>query len=173
MPGGFGERGVNGKLTAIQYARENNIPYLGICFGMQLAVIEFARNVLNMKEAVSTEFDEYEETNGNGPLVGLMTEWMRGGVIETRRSDGDLGGTMRLGAYDCDIEQGSIVHQAYGQQQISERHRHRYEVNMGYREALEKEGMIFSGTSSGGKLPEIAELKDHPWFVGVQFTPRT
>ncbi|MGE0753809.1 MAG: CTP synthase [Alphaproteobacteria bacterium] len=171
VPGGFGERGVNGKLAAIRHARENNIPYLGICFGMQLAIIEFARNVLGMSDAVSTEFGDYEDKNGKGPLVGLMTEWMRGNMVETRRSDGDLGGTMRLGAYDCDITKGSNAYKAYGSQLISERHRHRYEVNMHYRDELEGKGLVFSGTSSGGKLPEIAELKDHPWFVGVQFHP--
>jgi CTP synthase len=171
VPGGFGERGVSGKLAAVRYARENNKPYLGICFGMQLAVIEFARNVLGMQDATSSEFGEYEDKDGKGPLVGLMTEWMRGNVLETRNSASDLGGTMRLGAYDCNIAAGSLAEKAYGSQHISERHRHRYEVNMTYRDALEKEGLVFSGLSPSGHLPEIVELKDHPWFVGVQFHP--
>jgi CTP synthase len=171
VPGGFGERGVSGKLAAIQYARENKKPYLGICFGMQLAVIEFARNALGIKDAASTEFGAYEDKTGKGPLVGLMTEWLRGNVLETRKGDGDLGGTMRLGAYECDITPSSLAEKIYGATRISERHRHRYEVNMGYREAFEKAGMNFSGVSPGGNLPEIVELKDHPWFVGVQFHP--
>ncbi len=171
VPGGFGERGVNGKLAAIKYARENKKPYLGICFGMQLACIEFARNVLGMKEATSTEFGTYEDKNGKGPLIGLMTEWMRGNVLETRKSDGDLGGTMRLGAYDCEIAKGSHAEKAYGTAHISERHRHRYELNNQYRDEFEKAGLVFSGMSPSGHLPEIIELKDHPWFVGVQFHP--
>ncbi|MDX1975598.1 MAG: CTP synthase [Rickettsiales bacterium] len=171
VPGGFGERGVNGKLAAIQYARTHKKPYLGICFGMQLAVIEFARSVLGMKEATSTEFGTHDKNNSRGPLVGLMTEWLRGNVLETRKSDSDLGGTMRLGAYDCEIAKGSLAEKVYGVPHISERHRHRYEVNMEYRDELEKAGLVFSGTSPTGTLPEIAELKDHPWFVGVQFHP--
>jgi CTP synthase len=171
VPGGFGERGVNGKIAAIQYARENKKPYLGICFGMQLATIEFARNVLGMKDATSTEFGAYADVGGKGPLVGLMTEWLRGNQIEKRKEAGDLGGTMRLGAYECDIAKGSLAEKVYGSNHISERHRHRYEVNMGYREEFEKAGMVFSGTSPGGSLPEIAELSDHPWFIGVQFHP--
>jgi CTP synthase len=171
VPGGFGERGVNGKLAAVGYAREHKVPYLGICFGMQLAVIEFARNVLGIKDAASTEFSAYSDKNGKGPLVGLMTEWLRGNVLETRKEGSDLGGTMRLGAYDCEIAKGSLAHKVYGADKISERHRHRYEVNMGYRDEFEKAGMVFSGTSPGGKLPEIAEIKDHPWFIGVQFHP--
>jgi len=171
VPGGFGERGVSGKLAAITYARENKKPYLGICFGMQLAVIEFARNVLGMKDAASTEFVPHQDKNDIGPLVGLMTEWLRGNVLETRRQDGDLGGTMRLGAYECDIAKGSLAEEIYGAKQISERHRHRYEVNIQYRDAFEKAKMIFSGVSPGGNLPEIVEMKDHPWFVGVQFHP--
>ena len=171
VPGGFGERGVAGKIAAITYARENKKPYLGICFGMQLATIEFARNVLGIKEATSTEFGAAKSKDGKGPLVGLMTEWMRAGVLEKRNKKSDLGGTMRLGAYDCDIAKGSLAEKIYGGKKISERHRHRYEVNMGYRDAFEKAGMVFSGTSAGGRLPEIAELKNHPWFVGVQFHP--
>lgn len=171
VPGGFGERGVNGKLAAVRYAREHKKPYLGICFGMQLAVIEYARNVLGMEDATSSEFGEYEDKDGKGPLVGLMTEWLRGNVIETRSSASDLGGTMRLGAYDCNMLEGSLVARAYGVTHISERHRHRYEVNLAYRDALEKGGLIFSGLSPSGHLPEIVEMKDHPWFVGVQFHP--
>ncbi len=171
VPGGFGERGVAGKLAAIAYARENKKPYLGICFGMQLACIEFARNQLGIEDAASTEFGPYTDKNGKGPLVGLMTEWLRGNVLETRHRDGDMGGTMRLGAYECDIAKGSLAEKIYGSNHISERHRHRYEVNMGYREEFEKAGMVFSGVSPGGNLPEIVELKGHPWFVGVQFHP--
>jgi CTP synthase len=171
VPGGFGERGVAGKLAAIQYARESNKPYLGICFGMQLACIEFARNALGIEDAASTEFGPYTDKDGKGPLVGLMTEWLRGNVLETRHRDGDMGGTMRLGAYDCDIAKGSLAEKIYGSNHISERHRHRYEVNLGYREEFEKAGMVFSGLSPAGSLPEIVELKGHPWFVGVQFHP--
>ena len=171
VPGGFGERGVNGKLAAISYARENNKPYLGICFGMQLAMIEYARNVLGIQDASSTEFGPYEDRDGLGPLVGLMTEWKRGTVLETRRHDGDLGGTMRLGAYECDLTPGSLAAKIYDADAISERHRHRYEVNVQYRPQFEAQGMMFSGMSPGGNLPEIAELNGHPWFVGVQFHP--
>ena len=171
VPGGFGERGVGGKIAAIQYAREHKKPYLGICFGMQLACIEFARNVLGMKNATSTEFGPYEEKDGKGPLVGLMTEWLRGNVLETRHRDGDMGGTMRLGAYDCDILHGSLAEKIYDAKRISERHRHRYEINAQYRQEFEKAGLIFSGMSPSGHLPEIVEMKDHPWFVGVQFHP--
>ena len=171
VPGGFGERGVNGKLAAIAYAREHNKPYLGICFGMQLAVIEFARDVLKIEDAASTEFGAYVDKEGKGPLVGLMTEWLRGNVLETRRHDGDLGGTMRLGAYECNLAPGSLAAEIYGTEQITERHRHRYEVNIQYRDAFEKADMVFSGLSPGGNLPEIVEYKKHPWFVGVQFHP--
>ena len=177
VPGGFGERGVSGKLAAIAYAREHKKPYLGICFGMQLAVIEFARDVLGMKDATSTEFGPYEDKEGKGPLVGLMTEWVRGHVLETRRQHGDLGGTMRLGAYDCVISKNSLASEIYkkelaeGNNLISERHRHRYEVNAVYREEFQKAELIFSGLSPDGYLPEIVEYKKHPWFVGVQFHP--
>ncbi len=171
VPGGFGERGVAGKLAAIAYARTSKIPYLGICFGMQLACIEFARNVLEMPDASSTEFGPYEDKDGKGPLVGLMTEWLRGNVMETRSRDGDLGGTMRLGAYESVLAPGSLAEKIYDSQQITERHRHRYEVNLAYRDVFEQAGMVFSGLSPGGQLPEIVELKDHPWFVGVQFHP--
>ena len=171
VPGGFGERGVNGKIAAIHYAREHNIPYLGICFCMQLAVIEFARSKLGMQDAASTEFAPFTGNDARGPLVGIMTEWMRGNTVETRSKDGDMGGTMRLGAYECDIAGGSLAEKIYGDTRISERHRHRYEVNMQYRADFEKAGMVFSGLSPEGHLPEIVELKGHPWFVGVQFHP--
>ncbi len=171
VPGGFGERGVSGKLAAITYAREHNKPYLGICFGMQLATIEFARNVLGIKNAASTEFGPYQESDDRGPLVGLMTEWLRGNVLETRKRDGDMGGTMRLGAYECNLSNGSLAAQIYGNASIEERHRHRYEVNVQYRDVFEKADMLFSGMSPGGNLPEIIEYKKHPWFVGVQFHP--
>jgi CTP synthase len=171
VPGGFGERGVAGKIAAIRYARENNVPYLGICYGMQLACIEFARNVLGISHATSTEFATYDDKDGKGPLVGLMTEWARGNTTESRSADGDLGGTMRLGAYDCEILKGSLAEKVYGATHISERHRHRYEVNMGYREAFEAKGLKFTGLSPRGHLPEIVELEGHPWFIGVQFHP--
>ena len=171
VPGGFGERGVEGKIAAIKYARENNKPYLGICFGMQLAVIEYARNVLGFAGAASTEFSPYNGADERGSLVGLMTEWKRDEAIEIRKNDGDLGGTMRLGAYDCQIAENSLAEKIYGSKRISERHRHRYEVNMAYRPDFEAKGLVFSGTSPDGLLPEIIELKGHNWFVGVQFHP--
>jgi CTP synthase len=171
VPGGFGESGVEGKIAAATYARENNIPYLGICYGMQIAVIEYARNMLGIADATSTEFGEFKDTDSRGPIVGIMTEWFKAGTMEKRAANGDLGGTMRLGAYDCHIVKGSKIEQVYGAAKISERHRHRYEVNVRYKDDLEKAGMHFSGMSPDGKLPEIVELKDHPWFVGVQFHP--
>jgi len=166
VPGGFGERGSQGKIRAIQFAREKNVPYLGICFGMQMAVLETARNVAGLKNASSTEFGETSE-----PLVGLMTEWNVGNELTTRDAGDDLGGTMRLGAYDCVLEEGSLAMRTYGAGAISERHRHRYEVNIGYRDMLEKAGMKMSGLSPDGKLPEIVERDDHPFFVAVQFHP--
>ncbi len=166
VPGGFGERGSEGKIAAITFARENNIPYFGICFGMQMAVLEIARNVAGLTGAGSTEFGETELA-----LIGMMTEWEKDGVKVTRSKQGDLGGTMRLGAYPCVLQPGTLVHEAYGKDEIYERHRHRYEVNINYREQLEEAGLIFSGISPDGLLPEIVELKDHPWFVGVQFHP--
>ena len=166
VPGGFGERGSQGKIRAIQFAREKNVPYLGICFGMQMAVLETARNVAGLKNASSTEFGETSE-----PLVGLMTEWNVGNELTTRDAGDDLGGTMRLGAYDCVLEEGSLAMRTYGSGAISERHRHRYEVNIGYRDMLEKAGMKMSGLSPDGKLPEIVERDDHPFFVAVQFHP--
>jgi CTP synthase len=166
VPGGFGERGTQGKINAVRYARENKIPYLGICFGMQMAVIETARHLANLPKASSTEFGACET-----PLVGLMTEWVKEGSTEQRSAQGDLGGTMRLGAYPCTITPGSLAEKVYGSTDISERHRHRYEVNMTYRAQLEQAGLIFSGLSPDGTLPEIVERKDHPWFIGVQFHP--
>ena len=166
VPGGFGERGAGGKIMAARFARERSVPYFGICFGMQMAVIEAARNLAGLKGASSTEFGSCEH-----PVVGLMTEWLKGSMLERRRAGGDLGGTMRLGAYDCELRQNSRVREIYGHSSISERHRHRFEVNLDYKAALEKTGMVFSGMSPDGVLPEIVEFPDHPWFIGVQFHP--
>jgi len=166
VPGGFGERGSQGKIKAITIAREKQLPFLGICFGMQMAVLEAARNMAGMPKASSTEFGETEV-----PLVGLMTEWTRGNERETRSNQDDLGGTMRLGAYDCVLEEGSLAASLYDSQSVQERHRHRYEVNINYRDDLEKVGLKFSGLSPDGVLPEIVERQDHPFFIGVQFHP--
>jgi CTP synthase len=166
VPGGFGERGAAGKVAAVTFARERHIPYFGICFGMQLAVVETARNLAGIENASSTEFGPTEE-----PVVGLLTEWERAGVIESRTAGGDLGGTMRLGAYPCILERGSLAHAIYEQAEIDERHRHRYEVNINYVNRLSAAGLRFSGMSPDARLPEIVELPDHPWFVGVQFHP--
>ncbi|WP_299399456.1 CTP synthase [Pelagibius sp.] len=166
VPGGFGERGAEGKIAAARFAREHQVPYFGICFGMQMAVIEAARNLAGLPQAGSTEFGQPAD-----PVVGLMTEWSRGNEIERRNSRSDLGGTMRLGAYPCLLNDNSRVRSIYGADSISERHRHRYEVNINYREKLEQAGLLFSGLSPDGELPEIVELPDHPWFVGVQFHP--
>jgi CTP synthase len=166
VPGGFGERGTEGKIEAVRFARERNVPFFGICFGMQMACIEAARNLAGLKGASSTEFGPAAH-----PIVGLMTEWLKGNELEKRRADGDLGGTMRLGAFDAVLAEGSRVAGLYGGLTISERHRHRYEVNAGYREALEKVGLRFTGMSPDGVLPEIVERDDHPWFVGVQYHP--
>jgi CTP synthase len=166
VPGGFGERGSEGKIAAAQFARERSVPYFGICFGMQMAVIESARHLAGLKGAGSSEFGPPEV-----PVVGLLTEWTRGNEVERRNSAGDLGGTMRLGAYPCTLREGTKVREVYGQDFIEERHRHRYEVNIAYRDVLEKAGLIFSGLSPDGELPEIVELADHPWFIGVQFHP--
>jgi CTP synthase len=166
VPGGFGQRGAEGKIRAAQFARERQVPYFGICFGMQMAVIEAARNLAGIEEANSTEFGTTAE-----PVVGLMTEWLRGNELEKRRAGGDLGGTMRLGAYPACLSPGSRVADIYGMLDISERHRHRYEVNTGYKGRLEQRGMRFSGMSPDGVLPEIIEYQDHPWFIGVQFHP--
>jgi len=166
VPGGFGERGSEGKVAAVQFARERQVPYFGICFGMQMAVIEAARNLAGIKGAGSTEFGPTAE-----PVVGLLTEWARGDVIERRNQDDDLGGSMRLGAYPCQIKPGTLVSEIYGAAAIDERHRHRYEVNINYAPRLEAAGLVFSGLSPDGELPEIIELPGHPWFVGVQFHP--
>jgi CTP synthase len=166
VPGGFGERGTEGKIEAARYARLRGVPYFGICFGMQMAVIETARHVAGINGASSTEFGETQ-----APVVGLMTEWMHGEDIQKRKSDGDLGGTMRLGSYPAHLAQGSLAQRIYGSSEIIERHRHRYEVNMNFRPQLEAAGMTFSGVSPDGMLPEIVEIPGHPWFVGVQFHP--
>lgn len=168
VPGGFGSRGAEGKIKAVQFARENRIPYLGICLGMQLAVVEFARNVAGLIKAHSTEFSE----NTPHPVIGLITEWIEAdGHIKTRAANADLGGTMRLGGQPCKLAEGSIARELYGQEQIIERHRHRYEVNNAYVGQLEKAGLCISGRSVDGELVEMIEVKDHPWFVACQFHP--
>jgi CTP synthase len=166
VPGGFGERGSEGKILAARFARERKVPYFGICFGMQMAVIEAARALAGITGASSTEFGACQE-----PLVGLMTEWMRGNELETRRAGGDLGGTMRLGAFKAQLKEGSRIAQVYGATQIEERHRHRFEVNARYKDALEAKGLVFAGMSPDGLLPETVEFPDHPWFIGVQYHP--
>ena len=166
VPGGFGERGSEGKIAAARFARERRLPYFGICFGMQMAVIEAARDLAGLAGAGSTEFGPCQH-----PVVGLMTEWMRGNTLERRELEGDLGGTMRLGAYPAVLMPESRVAGIYGTTSISERHRHRYEVNIGYKQTLEAAGLCFSGMSPDGMLPEIVELPDHPWYIGVQFHP--
>jgi CTP synthase len=166
VPGGFGQRGAEGKIRAAQFARERHVPYFGICFGMQMAVVEAARNLCGIAEANSSEFGATSE-----PVVGLMTEWLKGNELQKRGGAGDLGGTMRLGAYPALLERGSRVAGVYGAADVYERHRHRYEVNTGYRARLEQHGMRFSGMSPDGLLPEIIEYADHPWFIGVQFHP--
>jgi CTP synthase len=166
VPGGFGERGSEGKIKAATFARTRKVPYFGICFGMQMACIEAARNLCGIKDASSTEFGETSE-----PVVGTMTEWMRGNELEIRRAGGDLGGTMRLGAYEADLAKESRIAGIYGETRISERHRHRYEVNTRYRDRLEKAGMRFAGMSPDGLLPETVEYPGHPWFIGVQYHP--
>jgi CTP synthase len=166
VPGGFGERGTEGKMAAVRFAREHKVPYFGICFGMQMAVIETARTLAGIRNAGSTEFGPCAE-----PVVGLMTEWTRGNVVERRNEEADMGGTMRLGAYDCLLSPNSQVRSIYGKDMIDERHRHRYEVNINYKERLEKAGLRFSGMSPDGLLPEIIEMPGHPWFIGVQFHP--
>jgi CTP synthase len=166
VPGGFGERGSQGKIEAARFARTRGVPYFGICFGMQMAVVEVARHVAGINDASSTEFGETQD-----PVVGLMTEWMNGEQLQKRQADGDLGGTMRLGSYPAQLQPGSRVAEIYGSSPIHERHRHRYEVNMHYRPQLEAAGLRFSGVSPDGMLPEIIEIPGHPWFVGVQFHP--
>jgi CTP synthase len=166
VPGGFGQRGAEGKILAARFARERKVPYFGICFGMQMAVIEAARSLAGIAHANSTEFGATDE-----PIVGLMTEWMRGNELEIRRAGGDMGGTMRLGAYRAHLRKGSKIAGIYGTSEISERHRHRYEVNMAYKERLEEMGLCFAGLSPDGLLPETVEFEDHPWFIGVQYHP--
>ncbi len=166
VPGGFGQRGAEGKILAARFARERRIPFFGICFGMQMAVIEATRSLGGMPEANSSEFGPCAV-----PVVGLLTEWLRGNALETRLRDGDLGGTMRLGAYPASLKPGSRIAEIYGETQISERHRHRYEVNTDFRQRLEDKGMTFAGLSPDGLLPETIELEGHPWFIGVQYHP--
>jgi CTP synthase len=166
VPGGFGERGAEGKIAAVTFAREHNTPFFGICFGMQMACIEAARNQAKLKGASSSEFGETKHA-----VVGLMTEWLKGNELEKRQAHGDMGGTMRLGAYVATLDPTSRVARIYGDTEISERHRHRYEVNTRYREKLEAAGLRFSGMSPDGVLPEIVEREDHPWFIGVQYHP--
>ena len=166
VPGAFGSRGAEGKIASVRFARERKVPYFGICFGMQMACVEGARNLAGIEGASSTEFGATQE-----PVVGIITEWMSADGIEKREEGGDLGGTMRLGAYPAKLDGNSVVASIYGDEAISERHRHRYEVNTGYREQLEAGGLVFSGMSPDGMLPEIVERPDHPWFVGVQFHP--
>jgi CTP synthase len=168
VPGGFGERGVEGKIRTVQYARENKIPYLGICLGMQVAVIEYARNVAGLKDAHSTEFRRHTPE----PVVGLITEWVdASGEREQRSEDSDLGGTMRLGGQDCVLDEDSTIARCYGRKVIRERHRHRYEVNNRFVPQLEAAGLKVSGRSSDGRLVEVVEAPDHPWFVACQFHP--
>ena len=166
VPGGFGQRGAEGKIRAARFARERKVPYFGICFGMQMACIEAARSLAGIDGASSTEFGPSGE-----PVVGLMTEWLKGNMLEKRRQTGDLGGTMRLGAYDARLAASSKIAEIYGDTQISERHRHRYEVNIDYKERLEDCGLVFAGMSPDGVLPETIEYADHPWFIGVQYHP--
>ena len=165
IPGGFGKRGTEGKIEAIKYAREKKIPFLGICFGMQMAIIEFARNKLNIKKATSSEFG-----NGGVPIIGLINEWSKDGKV-IKGTDKEMGGTMRLGLYEAKLKENSLVKKIYKSKTIHERHRHRYEVNISYKEQFEENGMIFSGLSPDNRLPEIIELKNHPWFIAVQFHP--
>ncbi|WP_026479669.1 CTP synthase [Ahrensia sp. 13_GOM-1096m] len=170
VPGGFGERGAEGKIKAAQFAREHKVPYFGICYGMQMAVLEAARNLAGIQDARSSEFD----TNENGTnVVGIMTEWLKGNRLEKREEAGDLGGTMRLGAYPHPLKEGSHIAEIYGKNDVSERHRHRYEVNLDFKEQLEEAGLIFSGMSPDGLLPETIEYPTdvHPWFIGVQYHP--
>ncbi|MBL0936577.1 MAG: CTP synthase [Rhizobiaceae bacterium] len=166
VPGGFGERGAEGKILAAKFARERKVPYFGICFGMQMACIEAARSLAGIENASSTEFGPAKE-----PVVGLMTEWLKGNMLEKRQAAGNLGGTMRLGAYKAALKEGTKIADIYGATDISERHRHRYEVNVDYKDRLEDSGLVFSGMSPDGVLPETIEYADHPWFIGVQYHP--
>jgi CTP synthase len=169
VPGGFGRRGVEGKICAARYAREQKVPYFGICLGMQIAVVEFARHVVGLERANSSEFDEFTPD----PVIYLMTEWFdeRTRTVQRRDANSEKGATMRLGAYPCRLTAGSLAHRAYGSDDIAERHRHRYEFNNAYRPRLEEKGLVFCGTSPSGDLVEIVELRDHPWFLGCQFHP--
>ncbi|RLW67975.1 MAG: CTP synthetase, partial [gamma proteobacterium symbiont of Stewartia floridana] len=168
VPGGFGNRGVEGKIEAVRYAREKRIPYLGICLGMQVAVIEFARHVAGLEGAHSTEFDR----STPNPVIGLIVEWLNAdGQLEKRNENSDLGGTMRLGGQECNLQSGSLTHQLYGKDVIVERHRHRYEFNNSYLDDIVTAGMKVSGRSVDGRLVEIVEIPDHPWFVACQFHP--
>ena len=171
VPGGFGERGTEGKIKAAQFARERNVPYLGICLGMQMAVIEAARNVAGVAKAGSEEFDHEKGEKRFEPVVYHLKEWVQGNHTVSRRTDDDKGGTMRLGAYTANLKEGSKVAEVYGSTSIEERHRHRYEVDLKYKDKLESCGLVFSGMSPDGRLPEIVEWKDHPWFIGVQYHP--
>ena len=171
VPGGFGERGTEGKIAAVKFARERNVPFFGICFGMQMAVIEAARDLAGLEGAGSTEFAKTKADWPRHPVISLMTEWTKGNQVERRDDGADLGGTMRVGSYEAQLQPGSRVAEIYGATTIHERHRHRYEVNIGYRSQLEGHGLVFSGLSPDGVLPEIVEIPGHPWFVGVQFHP--
>ena len=166
VPGGFGERGTEGKIGAVRFARERKVPFFGICYGLHMAVIEAARDLAGLDGAGTTEIGHPRH-----PVIGLMTEWVKGNQVESRAADGDMGGTMRLGAYPANLTPGSRVAEVYGATEISERHRHRYEVNTNYAKQLSKHGMEVSGWSPDGRLPEIMEIPDHPWFIGVQFHP--
>ncbi|WP_026783695.1 CTP synthase [Pleomorphomonas koreensis] len=166
VPGGFGERGSEGKILAARFARQHGVPYFGICFGMQMAVIEAARALAGVADASSSEFGPTSQ-----PVVGLMTEWLKGNALEKRRAGGDMGGTLRLGSYEAHLAKGSKIAEIYGSEIIHERHRHRYEVNIDYRDRLESCGLSFAGMSPDGVLPETVEIPDHPWFIGVQYHP--
>jgi CTP synthase len=166
VPGGFGERGTEGKIAAVKFAREHKVPFFGICYGLHMAVIEAARDLAGLEGAGTTEIG-----NPRHPVIGLMTEWTKGNGLERREEGGDLGGTMRLGAYPANLSPGSRVAEIYGSTEISERHRHRYEVNLGYVRQLGEHGLAVSGWSPDRRLPEILEISDHPWFIGVQFHP--
>jgi CTP synthase len=169
VPGGFGSRGIEGKILAVNFAREHKVPYLGICLGMQVAVIEYARNVLGLTKAHSTEFNPKTPE----PVIGLITEWKNhDGTVQTRNEETDLGGTMRLGAQTCKLVPGTVAQKAYeGAEQVHERHRHRFEFNNNYLDALQNAGLVISGVSVDNELVEMVELSDHPWFVGCQFHP--
>ena len=171
VPGGFGERGTEGMIRAINFARTKSVPFLGICLGMQMAVIEASRNLAGISDAGSEEFSNELHKKNITPVVYHLKKWLEGNRLVTRKLTDKKGGTMRLGAYDATLKEGSKVRKVYGTNKICERHRHRYEVNIGYKDIFEKNGMLFSGLSPDNKLPEIIELKNHPWFIGVQFHP--